>query len=481
MKRFLISTFIITLAISMSAVFAAGVEVSLSKNSLVGYTSETQTVDVIVKNIQSKADTFTLSVFPAQLEKVTASLDNFIITLNPNEEKYVKLFLSVPIDSDLISPQFTITVKSTSDSSVSDSEQIALLVQRKSPVYIPSLILDKYAPVPGESVQIVAKIFNLDEAKSGKNLLKITVSKGSTIVKVFEDSLDAIGSKSYVNITKTLILDNYAAPGSYVINAELRDISGELKYAKSTNFNVNATTKSPTEYIEKSNSFNPVFLSTAIKVKNGGNIDLQPFSVSESIPKFIQNLFDPDIEPISTEISGSRVVYTWNIPLLSPGEQLTIKYKIDIWRIWLALGLIAIVAYAGYRWLSKPRLGKRIHHQGEISKGKEIIVMLEVKNRALHEIKDVEVVDLIPAIARVVDKFDTLRPRARRVARGTELRWFFGSLKAGEERIVTYRIRPAVDIVGHLNLPEAQMVFLDRNRVRRMSASKQAMVKAQPE
>ena len=302
--------------------------------------------------------------------------------------------------------------------------------------------------------------------------------KGENLVKTFDESLDSIGAKSSIDVSKSLVLDKYAAPGSYVVEAELRDTSNQLRHSKSVNFNVNTIAQPPTEYTKKSSSYNILFSSVSIKVKNEGNVELPSFKVTESIPKFAQSLFDPDIEPTTTDSSNSRVVYTWFVTALAPGGQYTVAYKIDIWRIWLTLGLIAGVGYVAYRWLSKPRIGKLTRHEGEITRGKEILVLLEVKNRALHEIKDVEIIDVVPQISRVVDRFDTLRPKAKRVVGGTELRWYFGSMKPGEERVVTYRIRPVVDIIGHLNLPQAQMIFLDRHKVKRMSASKQTLVKA---
>lgn len=477
MKMFLISTFVILL-VAISAAVAAGVDVSLSTNSLVGYSGETQSVDVVMKNTQSSKDTFTLSIFPAQFEKVTSSMESFLLTLSPNEEKVVKLYLTIAIDADLVSPVFTVTAKSTSDESVSDSENLILIIQRQTPVYIPSLSLEKYTLNPGEGAKIAAKVFNLDETRSGKYFLKITVRKGTNIVKTFEETLDSISPKSAVDVSKTFTLDNYIAPGSYAVEAELRDASGQLKYSKSVTLNINTVTQPPTEYTKRSGSYSILFSSVSIKVKNEGNVDLPSFVVTQSLPGFAQSLFDPEIEPVATDSSGSRVVYSWSVPALSPGGEYAIKYNIAIWRMWLTVGIIAGVGYGAYRWLSKPRIGKAVRHEGDILRGKEIIVLLEVKNRALHEIKDVEIIDVVPQIARVVDRFDTLRPKAKRVTGGIELRWSFGSMRPGEERVVTYRIRPVVDIIGHLNLPEAQMIFFDSHKMKRMSASKETLVKA---
>ncbi|MBU5537024.1 MAG: hypothetical protein QW818_00100 [Candidatus Aenigmatarchaeota archaeon] len=477
MNRFLIFTFILSFLLSISTVFAAGVELSV-KSNIIGYTTEVSTVDVTVRNTQNKTDTFTLSLFPTQFEKILASLESFILTLSPNEEKIIKLTFSIPIDAEPISTQFELTARSTSDASIFDTKNVILTVQRLTSVYIPSVTLEKYTLNPGEEVRINVKVFNLEDTLSEKNFLKITVRKGRSIVKSFDESLDSIGAKSSIDVIKSFNLDKYAAPGSYVVEVELRDVSGQLRHSKSDNFQVNAVTQPPTEYTKKDSSYTILFSSVSIKVKNEGNIELPSFKVTESIPKFAQALFDPDVEPISTDSSVNRVVYTWLVPTLAPGEQYTITYKFAIWRIWLTFALLGGVGYGAYRWLSKPRISKTVRHEGEITRGKEILVLLEVKNKALHEIKDVEIVDVVPQIAKVVDRFDTLRPKIKRVPDGTELRWKIGSMRSGEERIITYRIKPVVDVVGHLTLPEAQMVFLDRQKVKRMSVSKEALVKA---
>ncbi len=484
MNKLLISTFIVFIMISVSTTLASGVEVSLSKEMVVLYTEKpTKTVDldVIVKNTQSRTDTFTLFIPIPSFEKIKADLESggFIFSLAPNEEKTVKMFISAPIDTDLISTPFNVIAKSTSDETISDGKTVIVTIQRKTPVYITSLTLGKNTFNPSERVEISAKVFNLEETLSDKYLLRITIMKGTTDLKSFDESIDSIGAKSSVNIVETFDVGKYDKPGSYVVKAELKDISDQIKDVESINFIVNTITQPPTEYTKKSSGYNVLFSYVTIKVKNEGNVELPAFTVTESIPKFAQALFDPDVEPVTTDSSGTRVVYTWSVPALSPGGQYTVGYKIAIWRIWLTFAVVGGIGYGAYRWLSKPRINKSVRHEGEITRGKEIVVLLEVKNRALHEIKDVEIIDIVPQIARVVDRFDTLRPKAKRVVDGTELRWNIGAMKSGEERVVTYRIKSVVDIVGHLALPEAQMVFLDRHKVKRMSVSKQALAKAQ--
>jgi hypothetical protein len=89
---------------------------------------------------------------------------------------------------------------------------------------------------------------------------------------------------------------------------------------------------------------------------------------------------------------------------------------------------------------------------------------LEVRNRTRHEIKDVLIRDFVPSIATVVEKFDTLRPTLRKVAGGTELVWRLDSIGPLEERVLAYRVKPSVDIIGTLKLPKALMRYTDKEK-----------------
>ncbi|HKZ45355.1 MAG TPA: hypothetical protein VJ343_01495, partial [archaeon] len=86
--------------------------------------------------------------------------------------------------------------------------------------------------------------------------------------------------------------------------------------------------------------------------------------------------------------------------------------------------------------------------------------------------------DFVPSIARVVDRFDTVKPVVRRTGTGTEVLWKFDSLKPREERVLTYWIVPSVDVPGTLKLSKAYMKFVDRKRVKKVSASKSILLKS---
>ena len=112
-----------------------------------------------------------------------------------------------------------------------------------------------------------------------------------------------------------------------------------------------------------------------------------------------------------------------------------------------------------------------------VTGAKEIQIMLEVRNRTRHILKDAVVRDYLPASAQVIDRFDTLRPIVRKTLGGTELSWKFETLKPHEERIITYRIKPSMEIVGEIRLPTANIRYMDHNREYRKTVSKHLLIK----
>jgi hypothetical protein len=90
-------------------------------------------------------------------------------------------------------------------------------------------------------------------------------------------------------------------------------------------------------------------------------------------------------------------------------------------------------------------------------------VLIEVRNRSGHRINNVKLLDKIPRIVELVEEHGvgTLRPAKvlRQDASGSLLSWNLNELDRYEERVVSYRIRTKLSIVGRLHLPVAQVKF----------------------
>jgi hypothetical protein len=286
--------------------------------------------------------------------------------------------------------------------------------------------------------------------------------------------------KSSISINNTYKIGKYDEPGVYNVESTLKDNTGKIVSFKTANFNVkvvNVTENLLTEYTQKKSSFNLFSIKTTITTKNEGNVASPSFYVTESVPSIVKFLFDPNIEPSKvTKAEGGRTVYGWLILSLEPGKQATITYNYNIWIIWLSILIIGGLIYVIIRFMYKPSILKTYKHQGKISKEKEVLISLDVRNRTRHEIKDVEVRDIVPSIVKVVERFDTIVPRIKTTEVGTELRWKLDSLKPKEERVLTYRVKPLLEMSGTLNLPKAHVKYFDRKKIKRIIASKAILI-----
>ena len=461
----------------------ADVSVKLSTDNMIGYAGETSSIDVTVNNNGAAMDTFSISVWPQQYFGITTTLDKYLVTLNANSEEKVQLKFDIAMDAEEITPVFSITAKSITNASVSDTQSFYLTVVRKTNVYIKDIKLEKYTLNPEETAKIETVVINIGDTSSGKYYLETTIKKANNLIKKFDDTLEGIAPLSTAQISKSYTFGKYDPPGTYAIQSVLKDSTDKTISSKATNLEIKAVNKTCNELlsdITKSTKYNFFWITTTLTIKNEGNVPTQSCDVTESVPSFVKTLFSPEIEPKSATQAEGRVVYSWLISPIETGpinNKRIIKYSFDLWRIWLTVLIVGVIIYTAFKLFYKPTIVKRHSHEGPITRDKEILVSLDVRNRTKHEIRDVEVRDVVPSIARVVERFDTLAPRTKTSEIGTELRWKIDSLKPREERVLTYRIRPVVEVTGSLNLPEAKVRYVDKKKVKRIIASKSLLIK----
>ena len=94
----------------------------------------------------------------------------------------------------------------------------------------------------------------------------------------------------------------------------------------------------------------------------------------------------------------------------------------------------------------------------------EIKIIIEVKNRSPKKLKNIEIMDRITNIADIINKFDigTLQPTKilRHDTKGTLVKWNLDELDRFEERLITYKIKTKLSIIGGMKLPAAIAKFV---------------------
>lgn len=156
---------------------------------------------------------------------------------------------------------------------------------------------------------------------------------------------------------------------------------------------------------------------------------------------------------------------------MDPGENASIKivtnYRILIYLLIAALLLLLVYLY--YRSpvkIKKSVSDVKISDVGGIS---ELKVMLGVSNAGKKQAKEIVVTDYVPKIAQVGKQFveGTLKPTQilSHRTKGTIIKWEIEEILPGEERILSYSIKPTLSITGDFKLPRAKVEFKQKNRL----------------
>tara|TARA_Y100000310_G_scaffold186269_1_gene186378 strand:+ start:32391 stop:33758 length:1368 start_codon:yes stop_codon:yes gene_type:complete len=202
------------------------------------------------------------------------------------------------------------------------------------------------------------------------------------------------------------------------------------------------------------------FLIQEIKVTktNNGNLVVKEGVVVE-LSSFRRLFTNYNVAP--TKI-GDKIEWSFN---LEPGESLEIvaltNYKSLFIFVIVVLVVIGLIWYFHSRKVS---IKKTIFKVRETEEGSELKIMLHVKNR-LTDLKDIEVIDILPNLIKPKHEFGTLKPaKIQKGVRGVRIVWNVESLLEGEERVISYVIQSKLEIFGKLALPKAIVRYKRKNR-----------------
>ena len=166
--------------------------------------------------------------------------------------------------------------------------------------------------------------------------------------------------------------------------------------------------------------------------------------------------------------NGKRY-FSWDVELADSKMQVIVtKNYIPLF---IAIALLIIVA-VGYYILRSPlsmikEANNIVKREGGVS---EMNVILRLKNRSQNKIKEIEVSDYIPGIVSVSSDvpIGSLQPAKvmTHEKRGTTIvKWALDNLEPSEERILSYRIKSRLTILGSFSLPAARATFKSNDKL----------------
>jgi hypothetical protein len=442
---FFILIFVLLTFISVNA---SEVEIIIPEKATTVYAGQLSEIQILIKNIGNTKDTFYYSIYPTYW----VSLSKYWDSLDAGEVTSLFMTIETPKDVEEGIIVFKINVRSV-DTNYSKYQDVYFDLKRLTNVYISDLRIDKESLNPEEKLTIQPVITSIEKAYPVDVFITTKIMKNNSAIQIFDD-LIKMKPKSSETLSHEFYIKMSYAPGDYNIVFTLKDKFNKTLDERTIDFKIKPFHKVD-KYKETKNSL--LYSSVTIIVTNNGNTPEHNVYVSESLPEISSKFFYPEIEPESEEIKDNRVVYQWVINELNPGETQTIKYQLRF----VNVVIIAVILLAVIVWiiwlLFRPKLTKS--YMGLFGKEEEMTISLQVKNKGRKMVDKVIVKDFVPAIAQVVAKFATLTPVLKRKTNGTELIWIIKQLKPKDERVITYKIKPVIDVVGEFKLPKAHLMY----------------------
>lgn len=192
-----------------------------------------------------------------------------------------------------------------------------------------------------------------------------------------------------------------------------------------------------------------------VVITNKGNI-----AASDSWEVEIAHIesFFVDSNPLafSSETDGEHTL-TWNYNI-DPGQSQEFQYTVSYWSLFIALILlvVALIMLAFY-YISKFRLRKEVvtTKHGDDSYVK---IKLAIKNKTNQLQKNVLVEDYVPVPFGLSREFGTIKPDAIKKKKDKlVLVWKFEELQPREERIVSYKMKAQLEVLGKVTIPPAYL------------------------
>lgn len=190
---------------------------------------------------------------------------------------------------------------------------------------------------------------------------------------------------------------------------------------------------------------------------NNGNIPYEDQYKVEST--FFKNIFVTTV-PRAEKIKGNLI---WDIELQS-GESELIMYTFNYQPL-LIIAIVLVVLSISYYLFRSPVILKKTAtviatKEGGIS---ELKVIIEIVNRSKKQVKKIKLIDTVPRIAQLAHDYDvgTLKPDnvVKHEKKGTLVKWSIDSIDPGEERVISYKVKSKLSILGGVTLPSAAAKF----------------------
>jgi hypothetical protein len=461
MKRAVI--FLVMLILAIGLVSAADLEIKHTGPSYVQAGAEAN-FTVIVKNLGYREETLNIRQDP--LSSLPSSRFDYILlettklVLGSNEEKSfnvrIKLKKTIPTDEN-----YGTHILFTSPFDENLRLQHGFILR----VVPPEDILDLSVSIPdrvGPGKDLEFEIVMENNLNTQLNDVRVIVSS-----ELFNDEKDIrLFALQERNEKYVFQIETFAEPKDYelnirvIYNSEIID-RATAKFSVLKNADVKEIKHETTGFLTKTYS--------VVKTNYGNSAVEESYKLDLS--RFQKWFVSYSEDPYEV---NEEVVWRFVIdPDSSHKVSATVSYR----PLALALLVIIVFGFLAYFWMTKNlTIKKQILKVSENKDGiSELKILLHIKNKTARTLRHLAVVETLPKIIEPTNNFGTLSPeKVQKGDKGVRMMWVVPELVRGEERIISYKVKSKINIVGAFLLPTAKvrykragkLVTVESNQVR---------------
>lgn len=467
-KIFLYLVIFVTMFLAVNAYNSFTYEVVKSDNII--RTNETANYVLKITNTHDEDSQFNLKFPNSDWITRTVPLTDYIFTLNPGKSKLVNITFNSKLDMRTGPYKVPIFIQNLKTSESTIVNVPLQLLKSEAVQYVPVIRLDvemDYEIDPRNEIDILVRLENLNFRQIQEvnlELSSILFNENRTI------NLEPKDDKTEVfrfNIDdKQIPLNDFV---KVKISTEAEKIYSWDKRVPYQIISYNKLIKDP----KKDSSF--LKKISYLNLKNDANIQYT-YIITEKL-SWLNNIFtsmNPSPSYIMNSEEGRFVV--WEIQLDSDEElqiQITSNYRLIAVIIFIIL--LSIILY----YVLRPPIviKKEVAHVGTSEGGiSEIKVILFIKNRTKQIVEDIIIIEKVPHIANVGKEFQvgTIRPSKviQNPKKGTLVKWELQNLESHEERIITYKIKSKLSILGGMTLPATLVKYSKKGRTSKTKSNR---------
>ena len=214
------------------------------------------------------------------------------------------------------------------------------------------------------------------------------------------------------------------------------------------------------ELVEPETRF--LYSGEAVTKTNEGNIPVQEYySKDFSSLAYMLASFYPEPTSVNKNNGGYNVEWQFS---LDPGQAKTVGYAIN-YRWPTLIVIVVLLVLAGWHVFRKKNaivVTKRIlAMHGESGKLHIMKVLIHVRNRGNITVKDIKVVDKVPASVSSPAKYGVYQPsKIQSVPEGTVMVWDLPAIPSGHEKLLSYVIECKQQTIERAVLPPARAKYV---------------------